>query len=264
MNLKNIIALSAIALCASCSNISEDERFIDDGVIEPDASRCILIEDFTGQNCPNCPDAMVRLDELHEAFGDAVVAVGIYGGPFGKTVAGKYYPLTTETGDYYATQRNIQEQPCGYFNRKVVSTNSNLWASIATELLLQKSYVNIDAISTYNADSRTLDVDVSVNSMGDYSGTRLQVWLIEDKVVSRQKLADNSTNMEYVHNHVFRASVNDRDGDAIKVAMGSTEQKTYTTTLAEDWNADNMSIVAFVFNSDEVLQVVKVPLVAAD
>ncbi|MGM9868666.1 MAG: Omp28 family outer membrane lipoprotein [Sodaliphilus sp.] len=263
MNLKNIITLSAIALFASCSNISENERFIDDGVIEPDASRCILIEDFTGQNCPNCPDAMVRLEELHQAFGDAVVAVGIYGGPFGKTVTGKYYPLTTETGDYYATQRGIQEQPCGYFNRKVVSTNSNLWASIATDLLLQKSYIHINAISNYDAASRNLNIDVEVSSKGDYSNTRLQVWLIEDNVVSRQKLADNSTNLEYVHNHVFRTSVNDRDGEAIEVAMNHTEQKSYATTIPEEWNVGNMWIVTFVFNPNEVLQVVKVPVVAA-
>ncbi|MGN0230121.1 MAG: Omp28 family outer membrane lipoprotein [Muribaculaceae bacterium] len=260
MNAKNIIALAAIALCASCSNIDENERFIDDGVVEPDANRCILIEDFTGQNCPNCPDAMVKLDELHEAFGDAVVAVGIYGGPFGKTASGKYYPLTTETGDYYATQRNIQEQPSGLFNRKVMSTNASLWASIATELLLQKSYVTILAENSFDSETRELTVWTKVSSMSEYSKTRLQVWLIEDNVVSRQKLADNSNNLEYVHNHVFRASVNDRDGEPITVNMNKEDVKKYSCTLSEEWNEKNMSIVAFVFNDEEVLQTVKIPV----
>ncbi|MDD6019536.1 MAG: Omp28 family outer membrane lipoprotein [bacterium] len=259
MNRKNIMALAAIALCASCSNIGDDERFIDAGKVEPDANRCILIEDFTGQNCVNCPDAMVKLDELHEAFGDAIVAVGIYGGPFGKTVAGKYYPLTTETGDYYATQRNIQEQPCGYFNRKTMSTNASLWASIATELLLEKSYVTISALATCRNEQITVDVNVS--SMSDYSKTRLQVWLIEDNVVSRQKLADNSTNLEFVHNHVFRASVNDRDGEAIDVTMGQETNKTYTITPDAEWKLGDLSVVAFVFNDQEVLQTVKVPVI---
>ncbi|MGM9804122.1 MAG: Omp28 family outer membrane lipoprotein [Muribaculaceae bacterium] len=262
MNLKNIIAITAIALCsASCSNISEDERFIDNGIVEPESNRCILIEDFTGQNCPNCPDAMVKLSELHEAFGDAVVAVGIYGGPFGKTVSGKYYPLTTETGDYYATKLNIQEQPSGYFNRKVMSTNANLWASIATELLTSKTYANLLISNAYDADSRQLSIDINVESLKDYSNARLQVWLVEDNVVSRQKLSDNTTDLEYVHNHVFRASVNDRDGDPVTLVMNKPITKTYTTTLSTEWNEANMAVVAFVFTSEEVLQTAKLPVI---
>ena len=57
MKLKNIMlgAMSAIITlaAASCSNIDEDERLI---YVKPaDVGRAVLIEDFTGQKCVNCP-----------------------------------------------------------------------------------------------------------------------------------------------------------------------------------------------------------------
>lgn len=42
-------------LLASCSNIAEDERYI---YVKPaEVKRSVLIEDFTGQRCINCPNA---------------------------------------------------------------------------------------------------------------------------------------------------------------------------------------------------------------
>ena len=40
------------------------------------------------------------------------------------------------------------------------------------------------------------------------------------------------------------------------IAAGDTVHKTYTTTLDADWNENQMSIVAFVYdvNSNEILQ----------
>ncbi len=49
-----VVAVAAAAL-TSCDNVAEDDRFIKLPPIEAD--RAVLIEDFTGQNCLNCPVA---------------------------------------------------------------------------------------------------------------------------------------------------------------------------------------------------------------
>ena len=69
-------------------------------------------------------------------------------------------------------------------------------------------------------------------------------------------------NNEYVHNHVFRASVNDKDGDI--VILNKEEGSTYSVTYPIDdaWKPENLSVVSFVFNSDGVQQVEKTPLIA--
>ena len=49
------MAVAALALFTACDNIPEDDRLI---YIKPAAvSRAVLIEDFTGQACVNCPAA---------------------------------------------------------------------------------------------------------------------------------------------------------------------------------------------------------------
>ena len=74
MKMKNIFSLAVIALAAlsSCSNIAEDERFIP-GEMVGGGGKNILIEDFTGQNCVNCPLAMEELEKLH------ILGIGING-----------------------------------------------------------------------------------------------------------------------------------------------------------------------------------------
>ena len=97
---------------------------------------------------------------------------------------------------------------------------------------------------------------------GNHSG-KLQVWLIEDGIVAMQVMGDGSTNRNYVHNHVFRTSVNGTWGEAINVKEGEHAFATYSYTLPEKWNADKVSVVAFVYDDNEVLQAAKKPVMAA-
>ena len=70
----------AVLLISACSNIDESERLI---YVEPaHVARAVLIEDFTGQRCVNCPNAVAEIERLQEAYGEEnVIAVGIHSGP---------------------------------------------------------------------------------------------------------------------------------------------------------------------------------------
>lgn len=62
---------------SSCSDLDEQDRFV---YIKPaDAARKVLIEDFTGQKCVNCPKATDEIHVLQETYGeDNIIAVGIH------------------------------------------------------------------------------------------------------------------------------------------------------------------------------------------
>ena len=83
MNIKTYIlfAFAALAFMA-CSHIDEDERLI---YVKPAAvQRSVLIEDFTGQRCINCPKASDEIKLLQEQYGeDNVIAVSVHSGPLG-------------------------------------------------------------------------------------------------------------------------------------------------------------------------------------
>ena len=66
MNFKIFIIGVLALLAVSCSHISEDERLI---YVKPaQAARCILIEDFTGQRCVNCPAATAEISKLQQQY----------------------------------------------------------------------------------------------------------------------------------------------------------------------------------------------------
>lgn len=82
MKLKNIIyslfGASAL-LMAACNEIDSDDRFI---YVEPvEVGRKVLIEDFTGQKCINCPAAIDKIEMMVQQYGEEnVIAVGIHSG----------------------------------------------------------------------------------------------------------------------------------------------------------------------------------------
>ena len=104
----------------ACSNIDEDERLI---YVEPaEVNRPVLIEDFTGQACVNCPNATAAIHELQETYGEEnVIAVAIHCGPFAhlRSNMGNAFlsDLGTKLGDEYYTHWNIEAQPSVKINR---------------------------------------------------------------------------------------------------------------------------------------------------
>ena len=72
MKIKNLflgVATAAMAMAAaSCSNIDEGDRLI---YVKPaEVGRAILIEDFTGQKCINCPTGTEIINSIVETYGE--------------------------------------------------------------------------------------------------------------------------------------------------------------------------------------------------
>ncbi len=252
-------AAAALVFAASCSNIDEDERLI---YVKPaDVAKHVLIEDFTGQACVNCPAATAVITSLQEQYGeDNVIAVGIYSGSFGSNVSGTLYPLTTETGNYYYNLYGVSEQPSAMIDRHGVNSNYAAWPADVYNYIQNTSKLDLAVENSYDDESRTAEITVSGMGIEAVSGT-LQVWLIEDGITGWQKQSDGSTDPEYIHNHVFRTAVNDIDGESFSVSEGSTQTRTFTITLDDDWAAENVSAVAIVADSGGVIQSVKAPII---
>ena len=261
-NIYNRLAICAAALSLmACSNIDEDDRFIE---VEPvEVAKHVLIEDFTGQRCVNCPNASEIIESLQEQYGaENVIAVGIHSGPFSKTMTNQPFPLWTETGDYYYNSWNIDAQPTGVIDRKTVSSIYQSWGTIVREALQASAPLELNATTSYDEATRTVTINVDAKGVLDVTG-KLQVWLIEDNITNIQYMPDGSINTSYVHNHVFRTAVNGQDGEDFSIAWDEEKTVTNTYVLDESWKAENMSVVAFVYNNSGVQQVVKVPVVSA-
>lgn len=278
MNFKNIkyvaLAFAAVAMTA-CDEKDADERYT---YVPPvTAERGVLLEDFTGQACVNCPNATEEIHELQEHYGDKVVAVGIHSGQFSKKPP-RYknpYPLWTSVGDEYFNHWNISSQPKGIINRNGGEMVYQSWASTVEQSLQEKAPMSIEVTNKYDESTNTLKISTRLTALpGNTVDGKLQLWLIQDGIVGTQYFTGNVIDKEYVHNHVFRFAANGTWGEDIKLADSESKVVEKTVDLSAkltelreenkstpDFVPSDMSVVAFVYNSYGVQNVVQVAVV---
>jgi len=239
-----------LLLLASCSHIDEADRLI---YVKPaPATRCVLLEDFTGQRCVNCPIATEVIENLQAEYGDSVfIAVGIHGGPLGFKGNDKLAGLATGVGDEYYNYWKLEYQPVGLVNRLGVVDYVE-WLSAVREELTRPAPLTMRV----EADIKGDKVDIMVKMTGTDGTTtgKLQIWLLEDGIKAMQLMPDGTVDSEYVHNHVLRTPVNGTWGEDITLQEGKTETVKRSQTLDPSWNPEQLSIAAFVYNGQGVQQ----------
>ncbi len=266
---KLYILLALLPLFFACDHIDEADRLIEvsiDNTGENAIYKNILIEDFTGQRCVNCPKGSQAIEQLQESdFGSRIVAVGIHSGPFGKNASGtKLLSLATQTGCDYFDYWKVEAQPGALINRqKPVLYNVLDWTTEVGKQLSAKANLAITAEAKVNGSN--IDITVSEKAIENVAG-KLQVWVIEDNIMDIQTMPDapdenpdwtGGNKRDYVHNHVFRTSVNDPMGDDFSINKDEEKQQTFVQALDAAWNPANLSVVVFVYNDNGVEQVIK-------
>jgi hypothetical protein len=271
MNVKTYI-LTALATMAfiACSHIDEADRliYVEQPFDNNSVSRHVLLEDFTGQRCVNCPKASDKILELQEAYGaENVIAVAIHSGPLGFHTNAKFVGLSTDTGDEYYNYWELEYQPVGLVNRGN-PTDYTVWNTRIHEELQKAAPVFIDIDVHRNTatqhsqggdDELTIRADV-MGLDGTVSG-HLQLWVTEDNVTAFQMMPDGTRNDTYLHQHVFRAALNGTWGEEMTVKEGEhSVTKSYTLKVPAEWKIDDLAIIAFLYNDEGVLQVQKIEI----
>jgi hypothetical protein len=250
---KYFYLLAMISLLAACDHIAEGDELI---YVKPEAAqRVVLLEDFTGQRCVNCPKGSEVIEQLQEAYGDLVVAVGIHGGPLGFRGNANNVGLGTDYGDEYYDYWELEYQPVGLINRHG-AVNYTDWAKTVKEELTKTAAIGLTASATQQDGVISIVVEAT-GKEGTVSG-KLQVWVLEDAITALQLMPDGSSNRDYIHNHVLRTVVNGTWGEDFAINEGESKSQTYSQSVDQMWNPANLSIVAFVYNDNGVEQAVKV------
>ena len=244
---KHLIYIIGIAasLFTACENISEDERLLDvEGVT---AQRVVLLEDYTGQACVNCPEAHKEATALHGEYHDNLIVVAMHAGAQAiPAPAG----LKQSEGDVYADNFGVKTYPNGLVNRRGGLKEYTAWGGAVREEIQREAPMNISVSAIVTDDQLVVKTDLL--ALENVSG-KLQLWVTEDGIVAPQITLEGPS-PQYVHNHVFRGAINGTWGEEVALALGEQGTKENEFAIDAAWKPENLSVVAFVYNGDGVLQ----------
>ncbi len=261
-----IALASTIGCFTACNVIDADNRYIE---VENNADpqervQRVLIEEFTGRTCVNCPEGAAIIHDIIEYYGDKVIAIGYHAGDMAPAAVGPFagQDFQTEAGDTYEEHFAPQAYPAAMMNRTakdgvMASTKKELWMTSVIDELAKAPTCEVTPTCVYDAATRTATITTEIEAWGNMpENVNLQVQLVESGIIGAQ-LTPTGMLMDYEHNHVFRGAVNGTWGETIaSLPAGETRSYTHTITLDETWVAENCSVVVFAYvnNTQRVLQ----------
>lgn len=259
-------------LITSCDKIEPPFRENQGGGNTETETRKVLLEDYTGHTCVNCPAAAKAALELQNAYSGKMIIMAIHSGFFARPSAAPF------NNDYRTPEGDAWDQffavsavgnPNGLVNR--INENGNYvvtpgnWSSSIAAIIEDLADLKISVETTYNADNRNLAINVNgsfLNSLqGDY---KLITCIVEDSIISAQKNNDPAAGetpviAEYVHRHMLREVVNSIWGEEVvsNPTASSTFDKNYTLMLDPKYKQQHVSVIAFVYDASsfEIIQV---------
>ncbi len=257
------ITIAYFALFASCSEIAP--------VVPALGDKKVLIEEFTGVRCVNCPAGAAEIEDLKATYGDRLVVISIHAGDFAPPYSDSKYDFRTPEGNEL---EKLLGSPLGYptavINRKKFSGQTQFqvfrttWAGLIANESATPSVFTLGFVKYYDTKTRKLDIEVKIIPTEALSGDiRLSLALTESGVKDPQETPQGKKS-DYNHKYILRKMLTKFDGDALeKVSKGETISKKFSITLSDKWVADNMKIVAFVHKGGaekDVLQVSEIGL----
>ncbi|MDE7413779.1 MAG: Omp28-related outer membrane protein [Muribaculaceae bacterium] len=238
-------------------------------------NKSVVIEEYTGIHCPNCPDGHKKATMLHHAHPDNLFLVSIHAGAFAEPSRNEPDYITQcgkDIHDYF----DVTSYPSGTVNRRdvgngVVQGRSD-WGSSARVIATEISPVNLLASCSYDKDNRKLDVSVEGYFTGIMDNPLLTVEILQDNILGPQ--SGGLLGVEYPHRHMLRSMLNeDSFGDKIPFTGENTYfSKEYSVTLPDNIDGvplidSDIQILAFVSEGkDEIVKASKcfLPLAAED
>lgn len=230
--------------------------------------RNVLLEDFTGHVCGNCPAAHEEAEAILVEQGNRVAVVSIHAGELAEPTPPDYLAeYRIAEGEFYFSQLAFQVNPIGRLNRvggPSAIWNYGQWATEIESQLMESAKVGLQMEIGIDTIIGNLNIHVFQEWFQNVSGEhQLVIFITESNVISPQLeyLPEPYMHEFYNHKHILRATVSGAAGlvTAQNPTIGQNELTSYTYEWNNNWDWHNCSVVAFVVDgtNGEVLNVIE-------
>ncbi len=241
------LVLSALAI-VSCQTIDESERWLEapklSGIESP-----VLIEEYTGQQCVNCPEAAELLHQLITQSNVPHIIVAMHSPYSGSTLPTLEAKEAQDYSVHFGHKRSV---PGVMINRVKFSSdlyynvNKATWGSLISLIAHQPVHYSLELSA--RADKANQQIEVSLKSAllssSETQSLGLQLWLVEDVKALQKK--HTTWIKDYQHHNVFRASLNGTWGEDYSIGQAYKKAFPFPNKLKDVQNA---KVVAFLFDT---------------
>jgi len=253
-------------------NFEEEVEIVIPPTENSNPQKIVLLEEFTGVRCANCPAGTLLAEQLASEYEGQVIIVSIHSGFFSipypnaenfKIEAGVQIENLLSQAAVYPSAA-ISRQLFENETRRIITDNQ--WNNSIKAILAEPALASI-SVNTLDFDMEQLVLSTTVKFLESIESTvKLSVMLIEDNIISPQNV-DGVKVDDYIHKHVLRTMLTPFNG--ILLDTSAEKDRTFQNEFAlsdfeANWNVDNMHIVAFVHSSGSslnVLNAIKTPLI---
>lgn len=223
--------------------------------VEP-TGKTVLIKDFTGARCVNCPAAADYAHNLqHQLDEEHIIILSVHAGYLAQPV-GQFPNFITDEGT--AWYNNNSSNPLFSVDHVSLSEGNTLFVeqldSSVGSALAEEQQFEIVINNSYDAASRQLNVSAQLIALSDMQGDyHVTVCLVEDNIVGRQ-IIPGGVNTEYVFRNVFRGTLNGADGASFASGAVEAEQQfpvNYSTELNSEYNADECYVMVYIHDKSQ-------------
>ena len=226
----------------------------------------VLVEEFTGQNCNNCPSAHSSLEAIADKYPGRINIVGLYlfGIPQANPPGGYIYDfrdkdsIATKIGN--SIYGGIGGIPSGGIDRlqgstNVINTDRTLWGGTIDNQVKVTDSVNLTLKSSFDTATQTAKIVATVTFIQPVTSKQnLTIVITEDGMIDKQEFPDG-VHEGYKFTNVFRDMVSSApsgdpviDTAAIKT-KGMVLQRTLNYKLKTTTPAivpANCHVIAFI------------------
>ncbi len=224
------------------------------------AVKKVLVIDFTGIRCTNCPSAHETIHELQDVYSCKIIPVAIHGTGLAYPIGEYTVDLRTDDGNEIISTFGINSIPIGLVDNYCKNSllQQTAWADAVTNVIDEEPLIKLDLDNFYNSSDNNLEISINILSLSELkSELKLCVFILEDSIITRQATDVAPGYIEnYVQMNVFRDAISNVWGDDVVLNSLNTETKTYNYSVNNLWNINNCSVVAFIF--DESFKILNV------
>ena len=210
----------------------------------------LLIEQFTGQDCPNCPGGTKQMATSIAGMKNPNKAVWVahhYGYKEDAFTLQESATIGSSLGVNAAPMCNINRAPRDYGlgKEELIWHPGYATTKMLEDALAEPGLATIEINRTYNAETRELTVEVKGRSLE--STAYITTIITQSGIEARQSGASGT----YTHNNAPRAFLTTAKGDKLELDADGNYVVTYTYTIPEkvgkfECLPENMAVVAFV------------------